>query len=108
MFDARTFRKNLSFLLTATRGGPMRARILGKLLEKPLNPNMLAQDLGVDYKTITHHLDVLRKNNLVTGSGQKYAELYKHAFTEDQKLVFLEVCFGVLEKRLNTRLEGDL
>ncbi len=91
MYDARAFSKNVWYLLSATRGGAMRARIMGLLCERPFNPNQMAEKLGVDYKTVRHHLDVLKKNQWVTGSMDKYGELFFCAFTDEQKAVFESV-----------------
>lgn len=98
MFDSKRFGKNVWYLLGATKGGPMRARVMAELISQPLNPNMLAQKIGVDYKTITHHLSVLLKNNWVTSSQQKYGELYYPTFTEEQRAVFMRV-LGQIRKK---------
>ena len=95
----RFFERNVWFLLGATKGGPMRARIMHELIARPQNPNQLSQKLGVDYKTIRHHLGVLRKNNWVTGSDNKYGEMHFHAFTEEQRAVFGKV-WGQIGKKL--------
>ncbi len=89
MPDSRRFEKNVRYLLLATRGGPMRARIIRELLGGPMNPNRLSQKLGADYKTITHHLGVLLKMNWAIKSGGKYAELYSLTFTGDERAVLL-------------------
>lgn len=91
MLDARRFRKNLLYLIGATRGGPMRARIISELLQGPLNPSQLAKRLKVDYKTVTHHLSVLLKMNWVTRSNERYAELYSVTFTDDERAVFRDL-----------------
>ncbi|MBI5553893.1 MAG: winged helix-turn-helix transcriptional regulator [Candidatus Diapherotrites archaeon] len=106
MYDARIFRKNVLFLIGATRGGPLRARIIQELIEAPSNPNQLARTLGVDYKTITHHLSVLRKNQWVYSDRENYGEQFFLAFTEEQKTDFalLMSSFG---KKLKTTKEGN-
>jgi DNA-binding transcriptional ArsR family regulator len=59
-------------LLGGTRGGPLRIQILLRLLDRPYNTNQLASDLGHDYKTIQHHLRVLKRNRILDeqGTGQ--------------------------------------
>lgn len=63
------------YLLAGTRGGEMRAKILYRLHQKPLNANQLATALGVDYKTIQHHLIILTKNGVLTSHGA-YGAVY--------------------------------
>ena len=66
----------LWYVLSGTRGGTNRARILRALDERPRNANQLAEDLDLDYKTVRHHLDVLRENNVITDSGDDYGKIY--------------------------------
>lgn len=70
-------KKLLWHLVVGTRGGINRARILVLLKERPYNANSLASELGVDYKTVRHHLKVLKRNDLVmTSEGEEYGTLY--------------------------------
>lgn len=46
------------------------------LAEKPMNANELAKRLGVDYKTVRHHLDVLMEHGLVERLGDGYGAVY--------------------------------
>lgn len=66
----------LWYVLTGTRGGANRARILRAIEERPRNANQLADDLDLDYKTVRHHLDVLMDNDIVTSSGDDYGAVY--------------------------------
>ncbi|NHN48410.1 winged helix-turn-helix transcriptional regulator [Halostella sp. JP-L12] len=66
----------LWYLLASSRGGETRARILRAIDERPRNANQLADDLGFDYTTIRHHMDVLMENNVVEKSGDEYAAVY--------------------------------
>jgi len=66
----------LWYVLTATRGGQNRARILRALDERPRNANQLAEDLDLDYKTVRHHLDVLADNGVVEDTGDDYGAVY--------------------------------
>jgi DNA-binding transcriptional ArsR family regulator len=63
-------------VLTGTRGGENRVRILQALDERPRNANRLAEDLDLDYKTVRHHLDVLVENDVVEKSGEDYGAIY--------------------------------
>jgi DNA-binding transcriptional ArsR family regulator len=66
----------LWYVLTGTRGGSNRVRILQTLDDRPRNANQLAEELDLDYKTIRHHLDVLVDNDIVTKSGDDYGAVY--------------------------------
>jgi DNA-binding transcriptional ArsR family regulator len=50
--------------------------VVASLRERPMNANQLAQKLGMDYKTIRHHLGVLTKNHLVIEAGEGYGAMY--------------------------------
>ena len=65
-------RRLLWFVFTGLRGGLNRLRIITALKEKPQNTNQLANELGLDYKAIQHHINVLEKNNLISKEGEKY------------------------------------
>jgi predicted transcriptional regulator len=62
----------LWFVFAGSRGGLNRLRIISALREKPMNTNQLANELGLDYKAIQHHINVLDKNNLISKEGEKY------------------------------------
>lgn len=66
----------LWYVLTGTRGGANRVRILRALDERPRNANQLAEDLSLNYDTIRHHLDVLTDNDVVEASGDDYGAVY--------------------------------
>jgi len=66
----------LWYVLTGTRGGDNRVRLLRALDERPRNANQLADDLDLDYKTVRHHLDVLMDNGVVRNSGDDYGAVY--------------------------------
>ncbi|WP_336344410.1 ArsR/SmtB family transcription factor [Halalkalicoccus ordinarius] len=66
----------LWYVLTGTRGGPNRVRLLQAIDERPRNANKLAEELDVDYTTVRHHLDVLLENGIVEKSGDEYGAIY--------------------------------
>jgi DNA-binding transcriptional ArsR family regulator len=63
-------------VLAGTRGGPNRTRILKALDERPRNANRLADDLGLAYQTVRHHLDVLEENDVLVSSDDDYGTVY--------------------------------
>ncbi len=74
--SARPFKYVLGWLIAGTRGGVSRARIIQTLKETPQNANQLATSLGMDYRTIRHHLAVLEKNKIITSAGEGYGTTY--------------------------------
>lgn len=69
-------RRILWYLLGGTRGGPTRARILVALRNRPRNTNQLAEALDLDYKTVQHHLKVLRENRVLMRGGEGYGAIF--------------------------------
>ena len=66
----------LWWLITGSKGGENRARIILELKNRPYNANKLAEKLSLDYKTIRHHIDVLMENAIIKSTGEKYGALY--------------------------------
>jgi DNA-binding transcriptional ArsR family regulator len=91
---ARSLRYLLGWLIAGTRGGPTRAKIIETLKETPQNANQLANHLGMDYRTIRHHLKVLEKNRIVTTAGEGYGTTYFLSLA-------LEENYEVFEKIVN-------
>jgi DNA-binding transcriptional ArsR family regulator len=89
---SRSLKYLLGWLITGTRGGPTRAKILEALKDKPQNANQFAVLLGMDYKTMRHHLDVLEKNRLIRSVGDRYGVTYflSHVM-EDNYSLFEEI-----------------
>ncbi len=67
--------KRLFYWLLSTSGGINRGRIIELLMQKPMNAHEISEALGLDYKTVRHHLRVLEKNNLVSSEGG-YGKMY--------------------------------
>ena len=85
----------LWYVLASSRGGPSRVRIVRALQERPRNANQLATALDLDYTTIRHHLEVLKKNNIVDRTDNEYAAVY--LFTDQ-----VESNWETVEKILET------
>jgi DNA-binding transcriptional ArsR family regulator len=68
--------KALWYLFAGSRGGVNRVRIVRRLRDQPQNANELAEQLDVDYNTITHHLDMLEDHDVVEPSDHDYGKLY--------------------------------
>lgn len=85
----------LWYVLTGTRGGENRVRILKALDERPRNANQLAADLDLDYKTVRHHLEVLVDNTIVTSSGDAYGAIY---MPTEQTRDHWDIIEGIIER----------
>jgi DNA-binding transcriptional ArsR family regulator len=72
----RTRKQVLWWLFSGTRGAYNRAAIVQAISHEPQNPHQLSQSLGIEYKTVRHHLGVLEKNRVVEGLGADYANSY--------------------------------
>jgi DNA-binding transcriptional ArsR family regulator len=72
----RSLRYLLGWLIAGTRGGATRAKMIKALRDTPQNANQLANLLGMDYRTIRHHLKVLEKNRIITAAGEGYGTTY--------------------------------
>ncbi len=46
------------------------------LHQRPYNANQLAEILGLDYKTVRHHLSFLKKHGVVVQEGEGYGSVY--------------------------------
>ncbi|MFC7210295.1 winged helix-turn-helix domain-containing protein [Natronoarchaeum sp. GCM10025321] len=68
--------KALWYLFAGSRGGTNRVRIVKELRDRPRNANELADQLDVDYNTITHHLDMLTEHDVVEPSDHDYGKMY--------------------------------
>ena len=85
-------RRLLWFVFAGSRGGLNRLRIISALKDKPMNTNQLANDLGLDYKAIQHHINVLEKNNLISKEGEKYGvTFFVSTFLEVNMEIFNEI-----------------
>jgi len=82
----------LQWLIAGTRGGANRARIISAIHDEPRNANQLSSFLALDYRTIRHHLDLLKKNGLITSIGEAYGTMYfLSRELEDNYSVFEEI-----------------
>ncbi|WP_298502529.1 helix-turn-helix domain-containing protein [uncultured Methanobrevibacter sp.] len=51
--------KELYSLIVIRHGGKNTVRIIDEIINEPKNANQLAKALGLDYKTVTYHLDII-------------------------------------------------
>ncbi len=97
----RSIKYLLWWLISGTKGGKTRGRLILALKERPGNANQLAEVMTVDYKTVRHHLDVLQRNGLVTSTGGGgYGATYFLSPQLDENLaVFEEIWSKIGEKQ---------
>ena len=88
----------LWFVFAGSRGGLNRLKIISKLRENPFNINQLAKELGLDYKAIQHHIQVLEKNNMITKIGEKYNVTYFISTYLEVNMEAFEEIEGKLDK----------
>lgn len=70
-------RYSILYFLTGTKGGMNRVEILKLLQKRALNANELKEKLGLDYKTIQHHLRLMVKHRFISASGMNYGAIYR-------------------------------
>lgn len=90
----------LWYLIAGSRGGTNRARIIEALHDRPYNVNQLSVELDLDYKTIKHHIDVLKDHDIINSSEeQRYGSLYfLSSRMEDNYSTFQEI-MGKMKKK---------
>jgi predicted transcriptional regulator len=76
MPDDPELRRLLWYLMGGTRGGENRARIINEIRNRPSNLNQLATRLSLEYRSVQHHIEVLKKNALVNSQGEHYGLTY--------------------------------
>ena len=89
----------LGWLIAGSRGGITRAKIIETLRENPQNANQLATSLGMDYRTIRHHLKILLKNRLITSTGDGYGKTYFLSVDLEENYVLFEEILNKLWKK---------
>jgi DNA-binding transcriptional ArsR family regulator len=96
----RSFKQLILWLIEGSRGGVNRGRIIESIKKEPLNANQLCNLLGVDYRTIRHHLDILEKNRLITTVGEHYGKVYFISQELEQNYSDFEEIWNELGTRL--------
>jgi predicted transcriptional regulator len=99
--DNADLRRLLWYFLGATRGGETRARLLHQIRMQPGNINQLSKRMGMEYRSVQHHIEILKKNSLVTSTGELYGVTYFiHPWLEAHFEILDDVC-----SKLNFRLD---
>ena len=74
--DEKQFKMLLWSVFAGSKGCINRVKIVSKLSRSPQNTNQLSEKLGLDYKVVERHLEVLEKNKLVNKVGIRYSVTY--------------------------------
>ncbi len=83
-----------------SKGCINRVKIVLQLKKTPLNTNQLSEQLGLDYKVIERHLEILGKHELVTKVGDRYGSTY---FLSSLLESNLELFYEVADKSKNCK-----
>lgn len=98
------------YLFAGTRGGETRLKIVCILHDRPFNANELSKKMGMDYKTITHHIRVLEKNSVIYSSSKgSYGQMYfisEYFKTQWDILMQIKERIERNEKRLKVRVRS--
>jgi DNA-binding transcriptional ArsR family regulator len=100
LYGEKYLKRLLWYLLGGTRGGPNRAEIIKSLQNRPCNANQLAEVLGVDYKTIQHHVKILIENGLIAPSEKgTYGAVLFLTSKMEEALPILDEIWGKIGRR---------
>ena len=102
-FQDQQLKHLLQWLIAGTRGGANRAKILEAIRKEPRNANQLGGLIGVDYRTIRHHLDVLEKNGLITSMGDRYGKMYFLSTDLEENFRVFEEIWNEIGKKLKSQ-----
>jgi DNA-binding HxlR family transcriptional regulator len=82
-----------SIVFTGMGGRFTRLRIICAITEEPKNQNELSKKLELDYKTITHSVNVLEKNGFVTREGEGYGATFfpSNLLTENLSTLYVVI-----------------
>jgi DNA-binding transcriptional ArsR family regulator len=97
--DEPSMKRLLGWLIAGTKGGVTRAEIVAVLKETPQNANQLANRLQKDYRTIRHHVEILRKNGIITSTGDRYGTTYSLTSQMEENYAVFEEIVGKIWKK---------
>ena len=75
-FPVDDFERLLWWLFQSSSGAATRVKVIRAIHVEPRNAQRIADELGMDYTTIRHHLAVLVANHLVEPVGDRYGQVY--------------------------------
>jgi DNA-binding transcriptional ArsR family regulator len=75
-FSVDDVERLLWWLFQSSSGAPTRVKVVRAIRARPRNAQQIADELGMDYTTIRHHLNVLASNHLIETVGERYGQVY--------------------------------
>jgi len=103
-----SLRRLLWWMLAGSSGGPNRGRIILLLKDRPSNAHQMARELGLDYKTVRHHLDVLMENQMLSARGEGYGRMYfLSPMLETDFAAFEEIWARIGKTKISAKPDGD-
>ncbi|MBM4249507.1 MAG: winged helix-turn-helix transcriptional regulator [Euryarchaeota archaeon] len=103
-----SLRRLLWWMLAGSSGGRNRGRIIVLLRDRPSNAHQIAKELGLDYKTVRHHLDVMMDNQLLTARGEGYGRMYfLSPMLDTNYQVFSEIRAQIGKTQIRATPDGD-
>jgi DNA-binding transcriptional ArsR family regulator len=97
----------LWWLVAGSVGGLNRGRIINILKDRPFNANQLTEQLGLDYKTVRHHLETLEKNGMIITIGDGYGKMYTLSPLLEENLQVFDGIWARIGKKDKTST-GDM
>jgi DNA-binding transcriptional ArsR family regulator len=83
-----------------------RVQIIKILRERPYNTNQLHEKLGLDYKTIQHHIRVLTNGNMInTDEKGRYGSVYFLSPLLEQNMQLFD---EILDKIGESKIKGAI
>ncbi|MFH1445223.1 MAG: winged helix-turn-helix domain-containing protein [Nanoarchaeota archaeon] len=76
MITPQRLRHLMWYTFAGTKGGLNRIKIIELLRQRPFNSHQLSKELGLDYRTIIHHIKILVDNEFIACDSKKYGEVY--------------------------------
>ena len=98
----------LWWLIAGSAGGLNRGRIIKILKDRPFNANQLTEQLGLDYKTVRHHLGILEKNGMIVTIGEGYGKMYVLSpILEDNLQIFEAIWARIGNKHMTGSMDME-
>lgn len=103
-----SLKRLLWWLLAGSSGGLNRGRIILLLRGRPYNAHQIAKSLGLDYKTVRHHIDVLLENQVLTSRGDRYGRMFFLSPQLDANYsAFEEIWAEIGKDQIKEKADGD-